>query len=136
MTSPTIVTTNRDLKPTGRADHPRISVVLTSAHAADGVVDRLDTFAQHGVMTIEPLLVCPPSVADTIRGAASRRGIRMLVAPAESSIEDMRALGVMSAKGDVIMILGEHDTFDTGRLQVLMSSAPRRSETSTLRRSQ
>ena len=135
MTSPTIVSTIRDLKPTGRADHPRVSVVLTSAHAADSVVDRLDTLAQHGVMAVESLLVCPPGVADTVRSAASRRGIRMLVAPAESSIEDMRALGVMSAKGDVIVILGEHDTFDKVRLQVLMSTAPRHGETSALRRS-
>jgi hypothetical protein len=48
----------------------------------------------------------------------------------------MRALGVLSAKGDVIVILGEHDPFDGARLQVLMSAVPRRAEAKALRRSQ
>jgi ABC-type uncharacterized transport system substrate-binding protein len=136
MTSPTIVTTSRDIKPTKSAEHPRVSVVTTSTHATDGVVDRLETLGQQGLMLIESLLVCPAGVADAIRGAASRRGIRILVAPSGSSVEDMRALGVLSAKGDVIMILGNHDTFDSVRLQALMSAAPRRAEANALRRSQ
>src|SRR5690349_20210094 len=131
MTSPTIVPTIRDLRPAGRAEHPRVSIVLASAHTADGVVDRLETLSQHGVTAVESVLVCLPGVADAIRSAASRRGIRMLVAPPETSVEDMRALGVMSAKGDVIMILGEHDIFDRVRLHELMST-PRHGETSAL----
>ena len=134
MTSPKILTTIRDIRPARTAEHPRVSVVMTSTHAADGMVDRPDTSGQQDMTVVESLLVCPPGVADAIRGAASRRGIRMLVAPWGSSVKDMRALGVLSAKGDVIVILGEDDTFDSARLQVLMSAMPRRAEANALRR--
>lgn len=123
MTSPEIASSVRDRKFSRSAEHPRVSVVMTLTQLPTSPFERLDALSHHDGAAVESLLVCAAGIAESMRGIAGLRAIRVVSAPASSTLEDMRALGALSAKGDVIVILGEHDRFDDSRLPVLMNAA-------------
>lgn len=101
-----------DTTPSPRPISPRYSVVLTLSEQSRSRADRIAPLLSLAERGVEVLLVHPGLPGELPGTLVSRRGLRIAVAASGSSREDLRALGMANAGGDIVVMLEEGDLAD------------------------
>lgn len=115
MTSPEIARRAQGVSIAPASSQPHVSIVVPIADGQAGALERLGAATAAFDPTAEHLVVCTPSAPESLRTLVMRRGMRLVVAPAGTPASELPTIGFRNASGNIVLLVGEHDTLDERR---------------------
>lgn len=92
---------------------PRYTVVVAVGDRLRARSDRLAALQPLLDRNVELLIVCAGGASELPWSFVNRRGIRVINAPDDSTAADLRAIGMHSAVGDIVVLLSEQDVLES-----------------------
>lgn len=95
--------------------HPHVSIVVSIADGHAGAIERLGAATAAHDLTTEHLVVCTPSMPESLRTLVMRKGMRLVVAPHGTPASELPQIGLRNATGNVVLLVNEHESLEERR---------------------